>query len=658
MCSTVTTALPSGLSALVERLKVRGSTLDLVSLNQVLGEAALCSEDVRPFAQPDASRYRRVTVYQNQNFELLVLTWLPGQASLPHDHAGSMCAVRVIEGVAKESHFFRGDDSYVVPAAASDLVAGQVTASDDSGIHALANAGPETLVTVHVYAPPLSDFQRFEPRPPQWTAAPVQQQPLDRPVVLIVGGGFSGSQTAVQLLRQADQQQSGLQVVIVEKRGVLGEGLAYSTQDDLHLLNVPASRMSAWPDKPDDFLEWANHRYGPVDPSAFLPRRWYGEYLRESLLRTAAESGPRCSLTVISDETRRVQRTEESGWLVHFSRHESILADAVVLAVGHRPPDDPLAGIWNGPRYRFLPDPWRPLAMGMIQPSEPVVILGSGLTAIDTVLSLAHPQRTAPVTLISRRGLVPQKHDADIPSPLDMSSWVSRQLGTSQSLTVRKLLRELRRVTAAHVSLGKDWRSVVDGLRPFLSQIWQHLSITERRVFLKRVSPYWEIHRHRMALDVSSRFEDLLGQGIVQIVKGHVTSVVAEAESVQVSLFERDRQQTRELTTGWIINCTGPRPSNTVPDNPAIGSLLSAGWLSQDALAIGLEVAPSGQVIDHQGNAVSNLMTLGTLRKPQLWESTAVPELRHQAADVARVLLHEIVLPANKGGSEMAKALK
>jgi uncharacterized NAD(P)/FAD-binding protein YdhS len=67
-----------------------------------------------------------------------------------------------------------------------------------------------------------------------------------RPVVAILGGGASGSLAATALLERSDAD-----VIVVEPRPRLGRGVAYSTPDPQHRLNVPAGSMSAYPDDPD-----------------------------------------------------------------------------------------------------------------------------------------------------------------------------------------------------------------------------------------------------------------------------------------------------------------------------------------------------------------------------------------------------------------------
>jgi len=460
------------------------------------------------------------------------------------------------------------------------------------------------------------------------------------PTVVVVGGGFSGAATAAHLLRGIAHVGTPLRVVVMERCGALGEGVAYGTREATHLLNVRAGSMSAWPDRPDDFVRWATQRRGPVKPTDFLPRQWYGEYVRESLLTAAAGARPAAELSVVFDEVRRVARHPAGGWLVHLGRGDSMRADAVVLAIGHRAPSDPIGRRWNGPRPRFIADPWRPFAMNAVTPDEAVIVLGTGLTAVDAVLSLTHEPRRAPITLVSRTGLLPQAHAAQPLAPIDLKPIVAKLLAAPDKLRASKLLHALRRV--GRTSPEADWRSVVDGLRPHTVAVWQALPISERRRFLARLRPYWEAHRHRMALAVAERFRALRESDAVRISAGVVLSVLAEETGIRVVIRERGTKRALELDAAYVINCTGPGPSNSAAANPAIGSLLVDGLVRPDELGLGIETTAEGNAIDGHGQPVPDLYVVGTLRKPALWESTAVPELRSQAAAVAENLLARI----------------
>lgn len=631
------------LQELIGRLDSLVAPPSLVDLADAMRDAKLTMDDVSAYVRDNPRHYNRALVALSDHYELLVMTWRPGQVSAPHDHAGSICVMQVMQGEAIESSYRAAADGYVDFDYEIVVRCGEITAGQDAGVHAVRNAAGarELLVTVHVYAPPLKDFRRFVHRPQVGTSSPAQ--PVDAtPTVAVVGGGFRGSMAAAQLLRQANEAGKRIRVVIIERRGAIGEGVAYGTRDLNHLLNVPAGRMSAWPDRPDDFLQWARRRRPQSKPTDFMPRQWYGEYVRETLLATAKDAKSTAEFSVVFDEVRRVARRADEGWLVHLAHGSTIRADAVVMAIGHRPPSDPIGARWSGSRARLIADPWQPFALNLVEPDEPVVGLGSGLTAVDAVLSLAHPDRRAPITIISRRGLLPQSHAAQPIKPVDLQPMVTELVASPDGVKVLELCRRLRRTVAELAPQGIDWRSVVDGVRPHTAALWQGMSIAERRRFLPRLRPFWEVHRHRMALSIGEQFGELRDCDWVRRVAGRIVSVQADADAVRLVVSERGTERLVEVNAAWVINCTGPAPSNSAASNPAIGSLLVDRWLRPDELGLGIETTPVGNAIDGMGREVLDLFVVGTLRKPATWESTAVPELRHQAATVADYALKEM----------------
>ena len=615
---------PTGkLRDLIDHLDRLGPAPSLVDLTRTLKAADLTAADVAAYVKPNPHGYNRGGVAVRDAYELLVMTWTPGQAIPPHDHGGSICAMQTVVGRAVERNYFVAADGYVDPEYDTAVEAGEVIAGHDAAVHAILNeAGSgQTLVTVHVYAPPLKELRRFVPRPPR-SAEPADAVAAAVPTVVVVGGGFSGAMTAAQVLRQA--AGAPVRVVLAERRGAVGEGVAYSARDACLRLNVPAGRMSAWPDDPDDFVRWATRHYGPVRPDEFLPRQWFGEYVRDTLLRTARGCGPEAELSIVLDEVRRVARMPDGGWMVTLGRGGPVRADAVVLAVGHRPPSDPLRSVWTGPRARFIGDPWRPMALHAVGPDDPVVVLGTGLTAVDVVTSLFARPRTGPVTMVSRRGLKPQAH-ADRPTPpVDMA-------GLRDVRTTRELVRRVRAAAAT----AADWRSVIDGLRPHTAAIWQQLPVAERRRFLSHVRQFWEVHRHRTPAAVGDAFDQLTRAGRVVVRPGRITRAAAGDAAVDLTVCCRGDGTPADLAAAWVINCTGPTPSNTADSNPAVGSLLIHDHLCPDDLHLGLRTGSDGVALRSDGSAIGDLFVVGTLRKPDLWESTAVPELRAQAAATA-----------------------
>ncbi len=646
---------------LVARLEALGDRPALLDVADALRAAALTPEDLSGLIRPDPRRYSRVRVALTDAFEMLVMTWLPGQCSVPHDHAGSLCAMAVVQGEAAEVTYRQSPDGLVDAVVVEQIEPGRVVAGDDAAIHSVHNpSATHTLVTVHIYAPPLKDFRRYTPRSPEVAidqlrvAAPAH--PGDRvPTICVIGGGFCGTMTAAHLLRSATGTPGPVRVVLMERRGSVGEGVAYGTTDTAHLLNVPAGRMSAWPDQPDDLVTFAHSRDPGVRPTDYLPRTLYAEYLR-SRLRQAADACPpeRAVLSVSLDEARRVSASPggAGGWIVHAARGPTIAADAVVLAVGHRPPTDPFspgprAPQWLGSRLRWIADPWRPFAVHDVEPDEPVLVIGAGLTAVDIVLSLFAPaggvRRKAPVTLVSRRGLLAQAHAAMPVSPARLDHLLAPMLHGHEPVTARALSRVVRRAVREAAGAGGDWRSVIDALRPHTPALWRGAPRAERERFLARLRPIWEVHRHRMAPAAAARIAELQAQGLLRVVAARIDSAHGDERGVTLNVRpSASPEQVLPLRAAWAVNCTGPSPTNRADANPVIGSLLVGGAISVDELGLGLRTGPGGRAIDAAGRVRDDLLVVGTLRKPDTWESTAVPELRVQAADAARAALEVI----------------
>jgi uncharacterized NAD(P)/FAD-binding protein YdhS len=636
-------SLSRGLAELARKLDALGPRPSSLDLAHAIEKANVTAEDVGPFVRVGLQSYNRAPVVVCEHYEMLVLTWGPGQSSVPHEHSGSVCVVRVIQGRASEGSFSIAADGFADLEYEETLQAGQVTSLHDAGVHTIRNASEdgELLVTLHVYAPPLREGRRFVPRPAprpesHWSVAD------GIPTIAIVGGGFSGSMTASHILTAAT---CPIRIVLIERRGAVGEGVAYATREAAHILNVPASNMSAWPDRPDDFVQWALRRHEEIASTDFLPRQWYGEYIRDTLVGAARR--PDADLSIVFDEVRRIAKKAGAGWMLHLARGESLRADAVVLAVGHCPPSDPIGAKWIGPKTRFVTDPWRSFAMSSIRGDEAVVILGSGLTALDTILSLTEYPRSAKITLVSVNGLMPQGH-AESPIPLaNLNELVSTLRSAPGGVRAWPLFRALRKLARESGATGHDWRPIIDGLRPHTKDLWRGMSHKERRRFLSRLRPFWEIHRHRTAPRVSARFRSMLQGGQVELIAGRVESVHAKRDEVRVLVRLRRTRRAAEISAGWVVNCTGPLPSNRAESNPAIGSLMARGHLSADALALGLETTDGGNAVAADGSEVPDVFVVGTLRKPAYWESTAVPELREQAAEVARNVLR-LLEPAAK----------
>lgn len=632
-------ANPTGaLAALIRQLDDAAAGWAPLDLVRAVESAQVTQDEVAPFVRRGLQSYYRMPVVVREHYEMLVLTWSTGQGSPPHEHSGSVCVVRIVQGTATEAYYSIASDGFVDLEYEETVSTDRVTSLHDAGVHSIRNASTsgETLVTLHVYSPPLRAGRRFVSRRIPMRGRPSSGDSI--PTVAVIGGGFSGAMTAANLLRHTTWP---LRVILVERQGSIGEGVAYATREPAHRLNVPAESMSAWPERPGDFLDWMRSRIPEVRTGDFPARQLFGDYIRDTVSATAKQSSG--VLDIVFDEARRIAQTPAGHWMVHLARGSSFRAAAVVLALGHSPPSDPIGPKWTGSRSRFLRDPWRPFAMNAIQEDEPVLILGTGLTAVDTVLSLTEHYRSAKILLVSLNGLAPQSHASDPLPPLDLSGWIEAQLGDGRPLSALALSRGIRALVLQVQKEGFDWRQAVDGLRPHTAALWKSLSLNERRAFLSRLRPFWEVHRHRMPPGVASRLSRLIGERKVEIIAGRIESASESGDQVRVRLRSRGGVF-EEMQVGWVVNCTGPLPSNRPESNPAIASLMARRQIAPDALALGIETNFRGNAVTASGEKLADVFVVGTLRKPSCWESTAVPELREQAAQVAREILGSLTV--------------
>lgn len=448
--------------------------------------------------------------------------------------------------------------------------------------------------------------------------------------IAIVGGGFAGTLTAAHLLRTARTARA--RVVLIDRADTIGPGVAYSASSHALLLNVPAARMSAWPDDPDHFLRWARLRLGPgVAADAFLPRALYGEYLSALFAAARADSergALRCVRGAAIDVSLRVRP------MVTLSDGRRVTAERVVIARGHslprNPPVDGGADFYGSRRY--LRSPWSEAGWEAVDPDADVLLIGSGLTMYDVALGLRARGHRALIHVLSRRGLLPRAH---VPQPLAVTGGPPPQAWLRIRPTASGLLRAVRAAVASGAP-DPDWRAVVDSIRPMTAALWQRLPDRERARFLRRMRPYWEVHRHRAAPEIDRRIRRLVGDGVLQLHRGQVRAWREDAGGVTADLGGR------RLRVGYVVNCTGPDTDVHRSEDPLVGALLARGLIARDPQGLGIETAADGAVIDHRGRASSWLFAIGTWRKPALWESVAVPELRVQAADLAGRLLRDL----------------
>ena len=439
--------------------------------------------------------------------------------------------------------------------------------------------------------------------------------------VLIVGGGFSGAIFGLKLHRKCP----GWRIIIAEPKKKLGRGVAYGACGPDHLLNVPVSRMEIG--LTPRFADWLQQRLTAISEAllesgldlsaAYVPRRLFGDYVEERI-NEALDSKALVGLTSMRGEVVRLLN-DNRGVLLTDGRQ--VVADIIVLAMGNLPPRAPGGpDTWLYDSGFFIPDPWALDAFSDIDPAEPLLLIGSGLTAVDISLRLAQQGHRGKLLAVSRRGLTPRCHAAGGAWPEFLHDKIP-----ASPLALTKIMR--RQIVLAG-SQGIHWQRVFDAARPVVPSIWNGWSEFSRRQFLRHLRPRWDIHRHRMAPRVSDAFAELQNTGGLEVLPGRIAGYRPAGRLVEVTLRLRSGA-TRVFRAGHVINCTGPGGDFAKIGIPLIAELRDRKLAVADPLGVGVETRDCA-VINSAGETSTWLFALGPLTRPAWWEITAVPEINLQ----------------------------
>ncbi|MBB5714072.1 FAD/NAD(P)-binding protein [Sphingomonas aerophila] len=436
--------------------------------------------------------------------------------------------------------------------------------------------------------------------------------------IAIVGAGFSGSLQAINLLRHG-----GPRATLIERAVKPGLGLAYGAAHASHLLNVRASNMSALPDEPDHFVRWLEGRGVANASAAFVPRLTYGEYLCELLEEARQTAGDR--LRIIQRDVADILRHDRRVTL-SFTNGETLEADAAVLAIGNLPPHDPPGYPAEGLSMDvYKGDPWDPSLADGLDANDTVVLIGTGLTMVDVALQLEARGFTGRIIALSRRGLLPRRHEA--PSP----AWT--RLAQRPDTAASPLLHATRDRAE---TIG--WRNAVDELRPFTQALWANASEPERGRFLRHLRPWWDVHRHRLAPSVADRVDAMKARGQLRVVAGRTIALSKVEGGIRLDWRPRGADMVQTLAVRRIVNCTGPQGDLLRSTEPLLARLTERGVIRPDEARLGIDVDQGAHTVSADGKANDWLYALGPMTRGAFWEIVAVPDIRVQTWNLARRL--------------------
>lgn len=445
----------------------------------------------------------------------------------------------------------------------------------------------------------------------------------------IVGGGFSGTVLAVQLLRRLPATPA--RIVLVDPAPEPGRGVAYAQREHPYLLNVPAGQLSIERTRPNEFVDFARRTLGEVNARDFLPRALYGDYLIERL-RLAIQRAP---APVVFEHVRAeavaVEQARRHAWRVTLSNGGSVATQFVVLATGHARPA-PLAAARGLDRPNDL---WE--QTGAIAPDQDVLILGTGLTMADAVCRLArHGERSGRIVALSRHGLLPQPQSDFCRGGYEGDAEALERLA---GVSTRALLHYARGLADEAGEDWRDWREVIAFLREHAPSIWRAMPEAERARFLRHVRPYWDVHRHRLPGATAEILANLLARQELETRAGRLLSLEPWGDRIRATVLPRGAATPEHPVFDHVINCTGPDARISQSRDPLWRTLVAGGLVKPDPLGLGLCTGTGGELLDSAGHVQRNAWYLGPLLRADHWEATAVPELRSRAELLAARLV-------------------
>lgn len=453
------------------------------------------------------------------------------------------------------------------------------------------------------------------------------------PHIVIIGGGFSGAAVAIELLRLAP---NGVRVTLLEPRQSPGAGVAYSTAEPTHRINVPAARMQLAGDEEGAFDHWYRHQPAfTVDVQALRPdgsvypqRGQFGRYVAQRFADAAASSGGR--LRHLRDRALAFHQgmvTTDGGL--------QLKADLLVLAISHPPPSLPAqAEAWRH-HPALIANPWQPGALDAIAPHARVAVMGTGLTMADTVATLDRLGHRGSIVAFSRHGLL---------SRGNLSGAGATWPGDYQQGSLRQRLRQIRLDVAYAAQQGLSWQVVLDAVRQQGQRIWQALSVADRQRFLRHLRHYWDVHRYRVAPQVAEVLEARQRTGSLQVQAARLLSISGEDETLRLTLARRGGG-VQTLSVDHLILTTGPAHRALTDSQPFLQDLARRGLIRADALGMGLEVDSRSRAVAEPHVEALPVLVAGPAARGRFGELMGLPQVADHAADVAAQALLTLGIP-------------
>ncbi|WP_416898544.1 MAG: FAD/NAD(P)-binding protein [Minwuia sp.] len=471
--------------------------------------------------------------------------------------------------------------------------------------------------------------------------------------IVIAGGGYSGAAAAIRL---ANSATAPLEITVVEPRARAGCGTAYDVSDPAVRLNVEDSLMVVDREDIGKFARWLDESgTRAADPDGvtdegefFAQRQAFGRFMAAAFAEAQKENRSLSAIRHYCDGVSALVPAG-SGYRVQLGKGGAMEADLVILACGNeRPASLPVLSEAFRRHSGYAADPWGPGTLDAIGPGERVLLVGSGLTAVDMIASLTLRGHTGRIDSVSRRGLLPRQQ-GEFPGVAELLRRIAAPVPAlvekhGRPSSVLEVLRWIRADMREDAARGVGWREGFDSIRDAARHIWPHLPVEEKRRFFRHLKPWYDCHRFRVAPQINRIVRTRLDDGSLTVSAARIVDAAAGEQGLTVTLQDRGQAEVRKAVYDRVINCTGPNPD---PARSGIGFLreaMQSGLLAGDPSGVGLAVNDRYETLAPDGSANPALIAIGPMTKGRFGESVAVPQITLQLATLTARLTEEGLL--------------
>ncbi|MGQ0827232.1 MAG: FAD/NAD(P)-binding protein [Bacteroidota bacterium] len=371
----------------------------------------------------------------------------------------------------------------------------------------------------------------------------------------IIGGGFSGTMTAVNLMISATKP---IEIIAINEKETFNKGVAFNPYSKAHLLNVITSKMTAFSNEPEHFLNWVmkQNEYENKDrvliANSYLPRYLYGQYLSGIWTETTKKVKESVKIKMINAFVIDMDVTDNSVTLT-LNNNEKIVVDSCVIASGNNIPRNP--DIKNNSFYanpNYFQNPWDIKSVSNTDPEKPILIIGNGLTMVDTVMGLLEHGFKNEIYSISSTGfnILPHRHNG-----FRYTKLVDE---LPENVTLLQIVKLFNKHVKQIREFGLSAEPVIDSMRPYTQLIWQKMSVTEKHLFMQRLRHLWGVARHRIPMHIHDKIQHLRIEKKLHICPGKLIDIKEEGQSIIVEFYNKKQKCIEKINVSRVINCTGP----------------------------------------------------------------------------------------------------